>query len=168
MTTLISDETARKILNRQQAPPTRVVDLADDFGVSVWEHDLGPQISGKLIKGDSKAGYSDYTILINSKEPYLRRRFTVAHELSHYLLHRELVKKLGGIEENTFYRAEGLNSWQEMEANGLASEILIPYHLINKFRSDNRTPADLARLFEVSVSAMRIRLSIGRLPVKVQ
>src|SRR5438105_3870285 len=123
MTTQINEQSASQIVKRQIQPPVNVRALAADFGVNVWESDLGSKISGKLFRDTEHGGSSGYSILINAKEPYVRRRFTVAHELAHFLLHREMVKRLGGLTEDIFYRADGLNGWQEMEANRLAAEI---------------------------------------------
>src|SRR5690348_13224413 len=126
MTTQMNEEIARKILAHQGQMPVDVTALAKDIGIKVWESDLGPNVSGKLFKDDTNGGSKGYSILVNSKEPYVRRRYTVAHELGHYILHREMVRRLGAVTDNTFYRADGFDSWQEMEANKLAAEILMP------------------------------------------
>lgn len=78
-----------------------------------------------------------------------------------------MVKRLGGLTEDTFYRADGLNSWQEMEANKLAADILMPMTLIRKY-SSGKTPLELARIFHVSEPAMRIRLSLESAPIRVR
>src|SRR2546428_14150606 len=122
MTTQINEEIAAKIVQRQAKAPVDVVGLARDIGINVWEADLGPAVSGKLLKDDINGGAAGYSILVNGREPYLRRRFTVAHEVAHYILHREMVRKLVSLTEDTFYRDVGLNSWQEMEANRLAAQ----------------------------------------------
>jgi Zn-dependent peptidase ImmA (M78 family) len=54
-----------------------------------------------------------------------------------------------------------------MEANRLAAEILMPHMLVKKFRSEGKTPLEMARLFEVSEPAMRIRLSLQEAPIKL-
>jgi Zn-dependent peptidase ImmA (M78 family) len=100
-----------------------------------------------------------------------RQRFTKAHELGHFMLHR------GGnlfIDKDfkTMYRPpSNVNSteWQEWEANEFAACILMPEHLVkkemNKIQidyaddSDNSWIEQLAEKFYVSISAMCIRIS---------
>lgn len=166
MTTQINEEIASKIVARQGEAPIDVTALAREIGIQVWESNLGPTVSGKLLKDSQNGGSSGYSILVNRAEPYERRRFTVAHELAHYLLHREMVRRLGSLTEDTFYRALGLNGWQELEANNLAAKILMPDTLINRFRREGRTPPEMAKLFEVSEPAMRIRLYLESQPAK--
>ena len=101
-------------------------------------------------------------MIINSKEPRVRRRFTVAHELAHYLLHREMVGR--GVTENAFYRSDSdLSSWQEMEANRLAAEILMPSDLV-RAHAGSTDFAYLASRYQVSEQAMQIRMSLKELP----
>jgi Zn-dependent peptidase ImmA (M78 family) len=166
MTTQVNEQIAAKIVSHQKRPPVNITALAQECGLNVWEADLGIRVSGKLLKDPKHGGESGYSILVNSREPFVRRRFTVAHELAHYILHREMVRRLGSLTEDVFYRAHGLNSWQEMEANKLAAEILMPQALVNQLKRI-KTPQELATLFQVSEPAMRIRLSLQTAPIKL-
>jgi IrrE N-terminal-like domain len=148
-----------EILKRFQAEaPVDVKGLAGALGVNVWElHSLPPSISGKIWKDERNGGSSGFSIGVNASEPFVRKRFTVAHEIAHFLLHRNLITN--ELLEDTMYR--GLGGREEAQANKLAADILMPYPLINRLMANGLTDVDaLASLLQVSGIAMRIRLGI--------
>jgi Zn-dependent peptidase ImmA (M78 family) len=120
-------------------------------------HALPESVSGKLFLDPKNE--SRFSIGVNASEGYRRKRFTIAHELGHYLLHRDLIQN-GVLEDNTLYRS-GLSSLEEKEANRLAADILMPHHLIRQLMSRGiENVRDLADAFQVSEPAMNIRLGI--------
>ena len=159
------------IQNRQIAPPVKVVGLANDMGIRVWStKNLTSDISGKLYPDEKLGGTSGYAILVNENHPETRQRFTIAHEIAHFVLHKDLVGT--GIVDNTFYRSR-LSNAQEVEANNLGADILMPYPLILEIcKRDQITfsgseesylttfVSKLASIFKVSERAMSIRLGI--------
>ena len=137
--------------------PVDVVSLAKELGIEkVVRRPMHKEISGKIEKREE-----GYFIVTNEREPKTRRRFTIAHELAHFLLHKE---KIGDeFPENTLYRS-GLSSEYEIEANRLAADILMPVDKIEEYISrvgtDEATIEGLAEVFDVSFSAIRVRLGI--------
>ena len=94
---------------------------------------------------------------MNASHVETRRRFTIAHEIGHYVLHEHLIGD--GIVEDALLRAEGLSNFVETEANKFAADILMPWHLIEDFQGRGVTSVeDLARALNVSPDAMSIRL----------
>lgn len=95
------------------------------------------------------------TIEFNSNDAVTRNRFTIAHELGHYVLGH-----------NNVYRDTSL-SWidytgreEEISANNFAAELLMPEEQI-RFYMDQVVITDLnklARIFMVSLEALLIRL----------
>jgi Zn-dependent peptidase ImmA (M78 family) len=143
----------------QQEAPVNVVGIAERLGVNVWEDDLPRPISGKLFLDKLNGGSSGFSIVINRAESHPRKRFTVAHEIAHFILHRNDLKD--GIVEDALFRG-ALSSKKETEANQLAADILMPFHLIKKLMSEGtRTLSELAEALEVSKPAMAIRLGIS-------
>lgn len=86
----------------------------------------------------------------------VRRRFTAAHEIAHFILHRN---KIGdSISDDEWYRS-GLSNPEEVEANRFAARLLMPDHLLKQCAPVwNFDKGVLAKLFEVSEEAMAIRL----------
>jgi len=136
--------------------PVRVGALAKALGLKVVVAALPLKISG-LIKPDDDGGY---IIKVNRFESKERQRFTIAHEIAHYLLHRDKIQ--AGVVDSVLYRSK-LSSRAEAEANRLAADIIMPREkveiLIDEFGSKNITllVENLAETFQVSRQAMDIR-----------
>lgn len=140
----------------QQEAPVRVGALASDLGVKVVISELPNGISGKLTQ--EPAGSGNWVIRVNRHEHKNRQRFTIAHEIAHFVLHRDEIGD--GLVDDTFYRS-GLSERREWEANRLAAEILMPWHLIRAEANEQKqTPSALAEKFGVSEAAMHIRLGL--------
>ena len=132
--------------------------------------DLDDNISGFLAIKNKTAqiGY-------NKNHGKERQRFTIAHELGHYLLHSQtneplFIDKTQTNNISTFlFRDESSSSGEfikEREANSFAAALLMPKNLLkleiessqNKNNVDNLVN-ELAKKFKVSKQAMSIRLS---------
>jgi hypothetical protein len=86
-----------------------------------------------------------------------RRRFAIAHEIGHFVLHPERRRLESGGAVNEAGRRE------EREADAFAAELLMPEHLVREaVREHGPDAARLADRFEVSRKAMQARLrSLG-------
>jgi hypothetical protein len=154
----IPDATLRLIDHFQNEAPVDVLGLAGALGLNVWEDDLPEGISGKLFRDSDNGGDSGYSILVNSPEPPVRKRFTTAHEIAHFILHRDLIDS--GIEDDALYRSRLTNA-MEAAANRLAADILMPYRLIRELqRAGFSEIPDLANKLQVSQHALSIRLGV--------
>ncbi|AQS41534.1 MAG: Hypothetical protein BHV28_08350 [Candidatus Tokpelaia hoelldobleri] len=154
---LLRDQEA-VIEKRTRSIPVKVVALARDLGLKVYTSDaLGDQISGLIRKDEKKGGSSGYAIFINANHSEERRRFTIAHEIAHFVLHKSLIGD--GIMEDALFRADGFTNELEREANAFASDILMPKELIKEAHKEGiMAIPDLARKFKVSRDAMSYRL----------
>lgn len=141
----------------QQAAPTKLPALAQALGVKIKAATLGPGISGEIRPNDE----GGFVIRINRHDPARRQRFTVAHELAHFLLHRDEIG--AGIEDDVLYRSS-LSDRREQQANRLAADILMPTARVLEARdaAEEKGVGDvvlyLADLFAVSEAAMRIKM----------
>ncbi|HEX5526351.1 MAG TPA: ImmA/IrrE family metallo-endopeptidase [Solirubrobacterales bacterium] len=101
-----------------------------------------------------------------------RRRFTIAHEIAHLLLHVPVLHEvfydrptdIREIDEDRSGSAAADLPQREREANVFARELLMPEPLVNEqaHATGFNLPA-LAKRFEVSVPAMRLRLRLLKL-----
>ena len=142
--------------------PVRLGALATELGLQVMSATLPHGKSGQIAP--SASAPSGFAIRINRHESMERQRFTLAHEIAHFLLHREKIKN--GITESVLYRADGITSQEEVEANKLAAEITMPSAKI-KERLGNQANnineeivIQFARDFKMSTPAMEIRLGL--------
>lgn len=146
------------IREHQKTAPVKVVKLAHDLGLPVYRTtEFSNDISGMIKKDAKKGGSSGFAIYVNANHAEVRRRFTIAHEIAHYLLHENLIGD--GVVEDGLLRADGLTNAVERQANQMAADILMPWHLIMDAQRRGVTTIDaLALLFEVSRDAMSYRV----------
>lgn len=139
-------------------PPVNIIALADALGLSVHEAMLGSDISGEIYPDLFAGGSSGYSIRINASDPEVRKRFTVAHEVAHFLRHRDRINN--SLIDDRMYRSR-LGKTVEAEADQLAADLLMPRRLVGRLRQSGITsPEELAARFKVSTKAMKIRLGI--------
>jgi Zn-dependent peptidase ImmA (M78 family) len=113
-------------------------------------------------------------VFVNSdeKNPISRRRFTAAHELGHFLLHRDRMtggRWIDDTKETIREAGDAETAAMEREANRFAVELLMPRNiclsLVSEFRRDYRNATysvlvhRLAADLLVSREAMRYRLA---------
>jgi Zn-dependent peptidase ImmA (M78 family) len=142
-------EIVASFLNRA---PIDLHAMASRLGLTVTApRTLSPTVSGSIRRqGES------YLIEINGNDPPRRQRFTLAHEISHFLIHRDMLD--GGITDDRLYRS-GLSNNLERQASRLAGQILMPPGLVmTAWRAGARDIGRLAEVFDVSEQAMEIRL----------
>jgi Zn-dependent peptidase ImmA (M78 family) len=140
--------------------PVKLGAIAKQLGVKVLLATLPRGTSGQIGQEDG-----EFIIRINRHEAKHRQRFTLAHELAHYLLHHDRIVSDGGWSENVLLRS-GQPASIEYEANRLASDLVIPSAQLAEATADYTGPItsevieDLARRFGVSTAAMEIKLQM--------
>ncbi len=145
--------------------PVSVSRFAKKSSLQLIPYEFGEGISGALLIEDGKA-----TVGYNPKESKVRQRFTIAHEIGHYILHRQN-SPIFYDKAQILFRDENNSSGQrkEREANAFAASLLMPKSMINKELSairndkigitDEEIIKELASRFEVSQIAMTYRLA---------
>ena len=143
--------------------PVKLGAMANSFGIDVLLSTFPLGISGQIGEEDE-----NFVIRINRHEVRHRQRFTLAHEISHFLLHKDLIRST---ESNYWSENVLLRSGQplrvEYQANRLASDLVIPPNLLVEETKniDNPMTTDelqyLAEKFQVSAAAMKFKLQIG-------
>lgn len=114
--------------HRIHSAPVPVFDIAKTLGAEVRLEPAGDELCGFLLR-DTKNQTA--VIGVNSKHHPNRQRFTVGHEIGHYLLHQGERLHIDGIEcgLQLYMRAKDetkANDYKEKEANLFAAELLMP------------------------------------------
>jgi Zn-dependent peptidase ImmA (M78 family) len=136
----------------QRSYPVDIFGMAKALDISVLARDLPDNVSGK-IEADTPEGYF---ITVNANHGPNRQRFTVAHEIAHYVLHRHLIGD--GITDNALYRDDRIGEPRERQANRYAATLLMPRPLVEKaWRNGVNDYNALAAAFEVSPAVAEIR-----------
>ncbi|HEV7893625.1 MAG TPA: ImmA/IrrE family metallo-endopeptidase [Pyrinomonadaceae bacterium] len=153
----------RKILDRFGPKiPVDIDAIVKAHGIEVFtDNEMATSVSGVLIIKGKQVG-----AMVNMSHPEVRIRFTLAHELGHYLLHRRK-KNLFVDEFAVMYRSSmpgGIDPL-EVEANIFAAELLMPEGAVRAdFKADppiaksDDAIRKLARRYMVSPAAMKYRL----------
>lgn len=152
------DEQMSTIRRQQEAWPVETVATANALGLNVFRVSNWPDdISGMIRKDSDDGGDSGFVIYVNASHSKVRRRFTIAHEIGHFVLHKSLIGD--GIVEDALMRAQGFSSRIEYQANQFAADLLMPWHLIEIAKTQGTESVEaLAEAFQVSRDAMSIRL----------
>lgn len=123
--------------------------------IKYWEDYFDDDISGK-IEYDKNTGI--YQIMINKYHSLARRRFTLAHEFAHFVLHKEFLKKNKTIEDRILFRKGDDFNQIETQANQFAADLLMPKDIfIDELKKGNTRIESLANFFHVSYSAIKYR-----------
>lgn len=131
--------------------PVDVIKIAKANDINVYEGELDKKISG-AIKYDNTT--KKFEILLNRNDIKTRKRFTLAHELGHFFLHNEILIN-DEIHIDAMFRMPSEN---EKEVDYFAGALLMNRTLLEKVCQETKSISELAELFDVSVSAMTVRL----------
>ena len=114
---------------------------------------------GALVRNPDNE--SEWGIFVSSKARPERRRFTIAHELGHFILHRASQPSFLCDKESIYSGIDNLKQI-EREADDFASNLLMPGDMLRDRiagkRIDFHLIGDLAKEFGVSLESMSIRI----------
>lgn len=152
-----------EMLNKaRESVPVQVRALPSLLGVKLHAAFLESGISGMLEKSGET-----FLLTVNALDPETRQRFTLAHELGHYMLHRHLIGT--GLDDDRAYRSTEVGKYhntligpkEETEANRFAASLLMPRGLVARERAKlNDNVRAMANLFGVSEHSMSIRMGV--------
>ncbi len=140
--------------------PIDPVVLANRLGMAVYN----AKFSDDSIVGMIAKRGDQVTLLVNQADPPYRKRFTIAHELAHHFLHLLGDGEFVDGEANLFRQFQEdqdkiTPEWRrEMQANMFAAALLMPEDSVRSEWKRLRSVEAMARLFNVSESAMGIRI----------
>jgi Zn-dependent peptidase ImmA (M78 family) len=133
------------------AVPIDVNAAARYLGLHVAEEIMDDDLSGYLEHRNGT-----WFVGVNALHHRNRRRFTVAHEIAHYVLHR---RQSSSFHDNTFARRANSHDRMEQEADRFAAELLMPETAVRQAIANGTTSVSaLADAFGVSALAMKFRL----------
>ena len=133
--------------------PVDLITIAHNNDIEVYHKCLPDSVSGAIrYNKDTKK----FQILIDDGETENRQRFTLAHELAHYFLEKEKLLCGEEIHFDTQYRKS--TTPREAEVDYLAGALLMDKSLVTKLYNIYPSVSLLAKTFNVSESAMTMRL----------
>lgn len=140
--------------------PVNVQKIGNHLNVDIQSATLETDISGLFVIKENKP-YVRY----NETESEHRQRFTIAHELGHFVLHKDIPLFVDRIEKVMFRNSLSTTGEiiREREANAFAAALLMPKLFVEqelgKVPPKTEVISYLANIFNVSSQAMSFRLS---------
>ena len=159
---------AEKLLARAgvNAAPVPLDQVAAHLGIKVELADLGEDCSGVLVRNGGRA-----IIGVNWGHHSNRQRFSIAHEIAHFVLHKgdTYVDRRYRVHFRDLESGSGTKT-EEMDANAFAAALLMPAKWVKEafYQQPFELTEDdvlemLAKKFKVSTQAMTYRLMRLRL-----
>ena len=121
---------------------------------------------------DKENGYIEYnkdtkefSIVINDNHNIKRQNFTMAHELAHYVLHKDIVIDRGQLDRDSSKQYTDEERLLEREANIWGGNVLMPLQAIKDIiflnNLDKNNPEHIKQIadrLEVSEEALRLQM----------
>ena len=127
----------------------RVIDhLQSKHKIQILMHDTGENISG-FVAYDYDEGIEYAVIAVNENHGWFRKRFTIAHEIGHFLLEH----KGSMLPKNV----------KEAEANVFAAELLIPKKFLTPDCKRRLNLSQLKERYRVNGQVIYIKMENDRL-----
>jgi Zn-dependent peptidase ImmA (M78 family) len=131
--------------------PLNVQAVAEYLGLEVVEEPMDDDLSGYL---EARGG--TWVVGVNAFHHINRKRFTIAHEIAHFMLHSE---HQASFQDRTFSRREADPNPMEREADRFAAELIMPAPEVRRLIASGTTSlSGLAEIFRVSALAMKYRV----------
>lgn len=147
-----------------RSSPVPVDKIAKALGVQLKFSPLDDELSGMIFIKDGTP-----IIGVNALHHSNRQRFTIAHELGHLMMHRNILENEVHVDKQfKILMRDGLAATGtdtiEIQANQFAAELLLPSFLLDtllskEFDIDDEGPLDaLAKKFKVSKQMLEYRI----------
>lgn len=136
------------------SPPVEPAKIADYLGIPVFDWDFPDEISGIFVIENNRM-----SIGVNQHHPNVRQRFTVAHELGHFIYQGNESLFLDFNESvipTHFY--DRTHQILETKANRFAANLLMPRAWVKNDFKNQMELSFMARRYKVSEQAMWFRL----------
>ncbi len=151
-----AEKMASDLIVEFKEAPIKLFPIAEKLNLEIIPYDDFPNdVSALLLKQKERS-----IIGVNTKHSKTRQRFSIAHEIGHYVLahYKESYLDLTDIYEDANNLHSSLKDFEEKEANCFASELLIPAGMITKDFKKLKDAPSLAEQYEVSDQALWIKL----------
>ncbi|WP_219827755.1 ImmA/IrrE family metallo-endopeptidase [Rathayibacter sp. AY1C5] len=127
--------------------------VAESLGIYVYSANIGSDVSGMLRKLPGQGP----EIILDVSESLVRRRFSCAHEIGHFVRHAGSDDEIAFVDYRGASARAGVDQ-EEIFANNFAANLLMPEATVEALTNLDVSVVQMARIFEVSLDAMTFRL----------
>lgn len=159
----VSDITKKIIQDlKSQEFPIPIVKIMKELNFLVGTQELEDNLSGYIVIDNvvEKKFGKDRLICVNSKDSLGHQRFTIAHELAHFIFDYKPTEN--NLEYYNTYKTDDEDDEIERRANKFAANLLMPEdefkRKYNELKNDDEKYIKLVEYFEVSRRAIDRRI----------
>lgn len=134
--------------------PIDLTEIAKNLNVRVETKELPSSVAGFILKEENE---KFPIIYVNARDGFQRQRFTVAHELGHYIQNRDS-DEIAYVDNRDELASSGTDS-KERWCNAFAAELLMPEAVVKKYWAEGWKFEQIRELLDVSRAALTNRLS---------
>lgn len=150
-----SEKAAHRLWDSLEKPiPVNLKKIVKALKIKLIEQPLDEDVSGMLVTAPD----GSVVIVVNSDHHEHRKRFTIAHEIGHFILHRDLSPVF--VDGSKTFLRNSLSSKgsdiHEIEANTFAAELLMPEEYI---RTQESSPVSLMQADRLESIAKHLNVS---------
>lgn len=149
-------DTPTAIYQAQKHVPVDLVGLAKTLEIQIKSVPMHDSVAGEIIRD----GSDTYTCVLNSMHRPIQQRFTLAHQMGHYVLHREILgqgisdtKDYAAVPGSTYYNSR-ISEHDEADATAFALGLLIPPKALDRFKDLGLSVEQMADKFQVETWAV--------------
>ena len=136
------DSGSKKVIESFIEKPINILSITKDLGANVYQPYLETLLEGWIEYNKDKKVFEIY---LNPKYPAIKQRYTLAHELSHFLFHQTAIIEEGQLDRGYSSNKSSFNV-REWQANLFASELLVPTSMIEGDMKNNEGLKELSVL----------------------
>ena len=150
---------AKEVLdeNWDQKLPVDIKSICRASGVNTYMRLLPDNLSGMIVKHSDQ---DDADAFIDEGEPEVRQRFTLAHELGHFIERTQVAQdgEFGFKEIRSNAPGKAAYFPHEFFADEFAGSVLMPEKKVKEFQDKKMGIDEMAEQFQVSVAAVKQRI----------
>lgn len=152
-----SDELLRKTLVKDDmiTLPVDVEDIARQLNIEVRRLPLDVGTDGLLVKDEEGDGFK---AVVDAYAHTHRARFTLAHEIGHYIKDYQFADGLVGVVERRDNMSSTGRDPNEVWANRFAAALLMPAGVVASLWAEGLSEEEIADIFNVSQDSFGHRL----------
>ncbi len=142
---------------RQDDGSVDIILLASKAGIDVYGNEASDDFNAEIIHISAQ---DKFEILVNTNHPLHQQRFSIAHELAHFVLHPEKIREYGSLKKAADRYDPKYFPEIEKEADEFGEELLIPEKLLRDHFPDVFEMQQKLSFQKIQEIALKFKVSV--------
>ena len=130
---------------RAKLTANQIITIAKALGIEVYESNFNEYDNVDGFLEYPRKAHTKPKIYLNKNRTAARKKFTLAHELGHFVLHKDTNKKYRF--DRFDYSKDDLTTKEETEANYFAASLLVPKEKLKSILALAKGNREIAALY---------------------